>query len=131
PPPAPGHVQPSPPPAQPIHPRLLADDHQAAARRSLIMRSLRFVLAATGQGPRGSRVPLTTGLTAPGWVDVTGRPAHFHPLRVAAKRAAITTYHGLQHMLRLQLMAADLRISEHWSGGTQPLGTWGAGPVTA
>ncbi len=50
------------------------------------MKSLRFVLAATVRGARGSRVPLTSGSLAPSGTDVTGSPVppDFHPSRVAA-----------------------------------------------
>src|SRR5215211_7029207 len=54
-----------------------SDRRWSVARRSLISRSLWFVLEATVVGSRGSRVPLRDGLTAPSRSDVAGRPLIF------------------------------------------------------
>src|SRR5262249_39810783 len=61
-------------------------------QRSLLSRSLRYVLAATVSGARGSRVLLCDGLAGTRGNDVTGRRRDFHAFRVGRKGPSVTLW---------------------------------------
>src|SRR5215218_1971857 len=69
--------------------------------------------------PRGSRVPLISGLTAPVHTDVIGRPTHFHPPGWATgpsplirRRSQVQAWLALSSAGRLQGVADGLDSDE-------------------